>query len=180
MSQLEQQIKQEFESGVSQIIVRIFTSCFGWIFDGFDKLKYFLHNVHLKRKARKERAGIFLRGIIQNFCRNNEMDLLIIDTHNGKKSAAGHSYKHIKPVFSFVRSENELLNVFVKDSSDYDSFVSWLNFCLQGKNFEKSEYHNRIDTFFKDYNRIAFRHANDVYYIALLHNDKQLTKSDET
>ena len=182
-NEITDQAKQEVHNGISQILVRVFASTLGRVFDIFDRFHSFVDKTLETRRIKKTMELVISCNLLAHYLDSKKLDCIVLTTHNGKHSESGFDYKFVLPIFTSIYTEpeeNQSLDLFLNYSSRIDIYRKWLNLCLQNKDVDKSEFSPKMKMFFGKYNKICFRRHRAIFYIVLPKEQNEFSSEQET
>jgi len=129
-------------------------------------------------KMKKTMNFIIHSNLLSEYLATHNLECIMHTTTNGEHSEGGFGYKYIKPIFTFVSSENKMLKLWCNNSSPIQIYIKWMYYCLQKKNFLKSEFDYNMGSFFCDYDKVYFRKHRSIFY-CVMSVETILTESHE-
>jgi hypothetical protein len=168
---IETSIHREFESSIGKVIVRIFDAIIQPILNLIPKIVNKISRKFEQRKIKNTMKFAVNSNLLRNYLDKNNLDMIVLLTHNGKKSEAGVSYKYFKKLFCDLQDNhsNDLLNLLLNNSSQIDLFDDWLVNCEESKDIDSADFDNKLNSYFGEfaYSTICFRRYRTAFYLIL-------------
>jgi len=166
---IENNIQKEFEGSISKIIGRVFDVTIQPILNLIPKL---VNKISIKleqKKIKKTMKFAVNSHLLRNYLDKKHLDIIVLLTHNGKKSETGVSYKYLRKLFYKMSETNNLLDLLLENSSPIDLFDDWLVRCERGQDIYKADFDNKMLSYFGNFNyeAICFRRYRTAFYLIL-------------
>ena len=172
--EIKSQVKKEVNTGISYVIAKIFATVLELIDITVKKVKIHYEN----RRIRKTMNYIVNATLLQYYLNENNFDCIMHTTHNGLYSEAGFGYKYVRPIFTCVKSNNKMLDLFCNDSSPASLYTKWMWYCIQCFDMMKPDFDEKMRAYFMDYDKVFWRKHRTVFY-CILSGDAILTDKHE-
>jgi len=177
-NEILEELKKEANQSIGHIIIKVFNTLLEPILNGIDKIKVNINKCREARKIRNTMDYIIHYNSLLNYLEKYNFESVMHTTNNGNHSETGISYRYIHPIFSNVKSNNKMLELFCKNDSPISLYVLWMFYCIQNTTHIKKEFDDRMQSYFNDYEIVYWRKYRSVFY-CILATDIALTQDHE-